>query len=152
MTVPVDVPGDLVSLGFSAMIRARGEKDRVRASVSTDGGKSWREVAVMSGPTQGRTHHVRVDDWPAGVRKALLRFELTGNNTVGVQSFRVDADYRDPLAAKSPRPFQVVHRWKEAGKERSHAETIRTLPTTYTIEAGADPEMVSVLYEMPAHP
>ncbi len=27
MTVPIDVPGDLVSLGFSAMIRARGDKD-----------------------------------------------------------------------------------------------------------------------------
>lgn len=152
MTVPVDVPGDLVSLGFSAMIRARGEKDRVCASVSTDGGKSWREVAVMAGPTQGRTHHVRVGDWSKGVRKALLRFEMTGDNTIGVQSFRVDADYRDPLAAKSPRSFRVLHRWKEEGKERSHRETIRTLPTTYTIEAGADPEMVSVSYEMPAHP
>jgi hypothetical protein len=151
MTVPIDVPGDLLALGFSAMIRARGEKDRVRASVSTDGGTSWREVAVMAGPTQGRTHHVRVDDWPKGVRKALLRFELTGNNTIGVQSFRVDADYRDPIASASPRPFQVVHRWKEAGKDRSHEQTIRGLPTSYTIEAGAEPEMVSVSYRMPAN-
>ena len=31
MTVPVDVPGDLVALGFSAQVRARGEKDRVRS-------------------------------------------------------------------------------------------------------------------------
>ena len=30
MTVPVDVPGDLVSLGFSAQVRARSEKDRVQ--------------------------------------------------------------------------------------------------------------------------
>lgn len=150
MTVPIDVPGDLVALGFSAMIRARGERDVVRAAVSGDGGRTWREVAAMTGPTQGRTHHVRVDDWPAGVRAALLRFQLTGDNTVGVQSFRVDADHRDPLAAASPRPFRVVHRWRERGADRSHAETIARLPATYTIEAGPDPEMVSVTCEMPA--
>jgi hypothetical protein len=150
MTVPIDVPGDLVSLGFSAMIRARGPLDRVRALTSVDDGKSWREVAVMPGPTQGRTHHVRIDDWPSGVRKALLRFELTGDNTIGVQSFRVDADHRDPLATREFRPFRVVHRWTEGGKDRSHAETIRALPAAYTIEAGADPEMISVSYEMPA--
>ncbi len=150
MTIPIDVAGDLVSLGFSAMIRARGEKDRVRASTSVDGGKTWREVAVMAGPTQGRTHHVRVDDWPAGVRRALLRFEMTGNNTIGVQSFRVDADYRDPLAAKAMTPFRVVHRWNEAGKTHEHAETIDRLPRSYAIEAGDGPEIVSVSCEMPA--
>jgi hypothetical protein len=92
MTVPIDVPGDLVGLSFSAQVRARGEKDRVRVTASTDGGKTWRQVAVIAGPTQGRTEHIRVDRWPTGTRKALLRFELTGNNTVGVQNFRVDAD------------------------------------------------------------
>jgi hypothetical protein len=150
MTVPIDVPGDLVSLGFSAMIRARDEKDRVRAATSVDGGKTWREVAILPGPTQGRTHHVRVADWPAGVRKAMLRFELTGNNTVGVQSFRVDADYRDPLAARSPGRFTVLHRWKEGDEAREHAQTITTLPTSYTIEGAADPEMISVTYQMDA--
>jgi hypothetical protein len=150
MTVPIDVPGDLVGLGFSAMIRARGEKDRVAAKVSHDGGKTWREVAVMAGPTQGRTHHVRVDHWPAGVRKALLRFELTGNNTIGVQSFRVDADYRDPLTAKAFRPIRVVHRWKEGSEARSRAEVITRLPTSYVIEAGDDPEMLSVTCAIPA--
>jgi hypothetical protein len=148
MTVPVEVPGDLVSLGFSAQIRARGEKDRVRVSASTDGGKTWRQVAMMRGPTQGRTEHIRVTRWPPGVRKVLLRFELTGNNTIGVQSFRVDADYRDPLASKTPRPFRIVHRWREGNRERSHAETITRLPARYTIQAGAEPEMVSVSYEM----
>ena len=46
------------------------------------------------GPTQGRTEHIKVAKWAGGTRKALLRFEMTGNNTVGVQNFRVDADYR----------------------------------------------------------
>jgi hypothetical protein len=150
VTVPVEVPGDLVSLGFSAQIRARSEKDSVRVVASTNGGKSWREVAVMKGPTQGRTGHFRIADWPTGTRKVLLRFELTGNNTAGVQSFRVDADYRDPLAARRVSPFRVVHQWTEQGRPKTHTETITKLPTRYSIRTTADPEMVSVSYEMPA--
>lgn len=148
MTVPVEVPGDLVGMGFSAQVRARGEKDRVKVSASIDEGKTWRDVAAIKGPTQGRTEHHRVDRWPAGVRKVLLRFELTGNNTIGVQNFRVDADYRDPTAAATFIPFRVVHRWKEGGRERSHVETINRLPARYRIDAGPEPEMVSVGYDM----
>jgi hypothetical protein len=146
MTVPIDVPGDLVALGFSAQIRARSEKDRVKVTTSTDGGRAWRDVTVMAGPTQGRTEHVRVPNWPGRVRRVLLRFEMTGNNTVGVQSFRVDADYRDPLAAAAIRPIRIVHRWTEAGQPRSHTETVARLPARYTIQARAEPEMVSVAY------
>ncbi len=79
-----------------------------------------------------------------------MRFEMTGNNMAGVQSLRDDADYRDPLAARTFRPFRVVHRWTEAGTARSHSETISRLPARYTITAGEDPEMVSVAYEMEA--
>jgi len=150
MTVPVETPGDLVALGFSAQIRARGDKDRVRVSASTDNGRTWREVASMAGPTQGRTEHVRVAKWPPRTRKTLLRFELTGNNTVGVQSFRVDADYRDPMASKTVPSFRVVHRWKEGAQTKSHSETITRLPAKYPIQAGPEPQMVSVSYEMPA--
>jgi hypothetical protein len=150
MTVPVEVPGDLVSLGFSVQVRARSERDRVRVIASSNGGKTWREVAVMNGPTQGRTGHFRVGEWPKGTRKVLLRFELTGNNTAGVQSFRVDADYRDPISSPTIRPFRVVHRWIEQGKPRTHTETIRKLPSRYSIRTSAEPEMVSVAYEMAA--
>jgi hypothetical protein len=148
MTVPVEVPGDLVALGFSTQFRARSEKDRIRVTTSTDDGRSWREVAVLKGPTQGRTEHVRVNKWAPKARKALLRFEMTGNNTAGVQSFRVDADYRDPMAAPTFRAFRVIHRWKENGRERTHTETIAHLPAKYTIQAAAEPEMVSVSYVM----
>ena len=150
MTVPIEVPGDLVSLGFSAQIRARSERDLVHIVASTDGGQTWREVADMKGPTQGRTGHFRVADWPRGTRKVLLRFEMTGNNTVGVQSFRVDADYRDPLAARTIHPFRVVHRWTEQGQAKSHTELITKLPAKYAIRTSSDPEMVSVTYEMAA--
>jgi hypothetical protein len=148
MTVPIDVPGDLVALGFSAQIRARSEKDHVRVTASSDKGRTWREVALMVGPTQGRTGHFRIDEWPPRTRQVLLRFSMTGNNTAGVQNFRVDADYRDPMAAGIPRSFLVVHRWTEEGKPRSHTETVSRLPARYTIQTRTEPEMVSVSYEM----
>ncbi len=148
MTVPVEVPGDLVSLRFSTQFRARSPKDRIRVTASADNGRAWREVAVLQGPTQGRTEHVRAEKWPVKTRKVLLRFEMTGNNTAGVQSFRIDADYHDPMAARALRPFRVVHRWKEGAREKMHAETIARLPAKYTIQAASEPEMVSVGYEM----
>jgi hypothetical protein len=150
MTVPVETPGEMTALSFSVQYRARSEKDRIQVSASTDKGRTWRPVTTLAGPTPGRTEHLRVAKWPPRARKALLRFEMTGNNTAGVMSFRIDADYRDPLAAKTVRPFRVVHRWKEGSAAQSHSETITRLPAKYTIQAGADPEIVSVSYEMAA--
>jgi hypothetical protein len=149
MTVPVAVPGDLVALRLSAQVRARGPKDRVAILASTDGGGTWRDLDAIHGPTPGATRSFRFAGWPAGTRDLLVRFALSGTNTIGVMSFRVDADYRDPLAEQTPRPFRVIHRWKEAGQPREHIEPIKALPATYTIEAGAEPEMVSVTAEMP---
>jgi hypothetical protein len=152
MTVPIETPGDLAALRFGAQVRARGERDLIKMLASFDGGKSWKEVARIAGPTAGVTQYFHFADVPAGVKKALLRYEFTGNNTVGVLSFRVDADYKDPLAAKALRPFQVVHRWKENGQEKTHKEMIAKLPATYSIKTAAEPAMVSVTYEMAAKP
>jgi hypothetical protein len=116
---------------------------------SFDGGTSWAEMAKISGPTPGTTRYFEFDRIPSGARKALLKYELTGNNTVGIFSFRADADYRDPKAAKGFRPFRVVHRWKENGQEKTFTQTVTKLPFTYPVKAEFDPEMVSVSYEMP---
>ena len=75
----------IVALGFSAQIRARSDKDLVHIVASTNGGTTWRAVADTKGSTQGRTGHFRVADWPRGTRKVLLRFEMTGNSTVGAE-------------------------------------------------------------------
>ena len=152
MTVPISTPGEITALRFGAQVRARGQKDLVRMLASFDGGSTWTEAAKIAGPTPGTTQYFKFTQIPAGARKALLKYELTGNNTVGIFSFRVDADYRDPLAAPGFRPFRVVHRWKENGQEKSHAQTIPRLPFSYPIAAESDPEMVSVSYEMPTGP
>ena len=117
-------------------------------TASTDNGRIWREVAVLRGPTQGRTEHVRVDKWPARTRKVLLRFEMTGNNTAGVQSFRIDADYRDPMAdgtaASVPRRPSLERRGTRKDAHRDH----RSLAGQVHDPSRARPEMVSVSYEM----
>ena len=148
MTVPIETPGDLAALRFSAQIRARGAKDLIKMLVSFDGGTSWREAARMAGPTPGRTGAFRFGDVPQSTRKALFRFEMSGNNTAGVFNFRIDADYRDPKATTF-RPFEVVHRWKEGGEEKTHRERIPRLPHCYRIDTGGEPEMVSVTCGMP---
>jgi hypothetical protein len=150
MTVPVETPGDLTGLRFCTQFRARGMKDAIRVGVSFDEGKTWKEVTTHAGPTQGRTETARFADCPKGARKALVRYELSGNNTIGILSFRVDADYKDPVAAKEFRPFVVVYRWKENGAEKTDRKTVDKLPFTYQIDAVATPEMVSVRYEMPS--
>jgi hypothetical protein len=150
ITVPIETPGDLAALRLCTQFRARGVKDLVRALVSFDGGKTWQEAARMAGPTQGRTEVHRFTQVPRGTKKAVLRYELSGNNTIGILSFRVDADYHDPLAAPAFRPFEVVHRWKENGHEKEHRERIARLPHSYPIKAAGVPEMVAVTVAMPA--
>ena len=89
-------------------------------------------------------------DVPDAKKKAILRYEFTGRNTVGILSLRADADYRDPQAAASFRPFDVIHRWKEEGQDKSHRERVTKLPYHYALKAVGEPEIVSVSYEMPA--
>src|SRR5438874_13264996 len=99
MTVPIETPADIAALRFGAHIRARGQKDLVKMLLSFDGGSTWTEAGRINGPTPATTRYLSYDKVPAGARKALLKYELTGNNTVGIFSFRADADYKDPLAA-----------------------------------------------------
>jgi hypothetical protein len=150
MTVPVETPGDLAALRVCVQARARGEKDLIRALVSCDGGKTWREAGRLAGPTPGHTATFRFAEFPHGVRSALLRFELTGTNTVGIFSWRADADYLDPKAAAAGRPFDVVYRWKEDGQEKVRRERVARLPHRFSIATAAEPDMVSVTCSMPA--
>jgi hypothetical protein len=149
MTVPVETPGDLRALRFCAQIRARGVRDLIRVLVSFNDGKDWREAARLAGPTPGHTATFRFTDIPKNIRHALLRFELTGNNTIGVMSFRVDADYLDSRAAKGIAPFDVIYRWKEEGQEKTQRAHVTELPSRFTIETKAAPEMMSVTCAMP---
>jgi hypothetical protein len=143
LTVPIEAPGPIVALRFSAQIRARGEKDLIKMLASTDGGKSWAEAGRIAGPTPGTTRSFAFKPADTAARRALMRFELTGNNTVGIFNFRLDADYEDPRASPL-RSLVVVHRWSEGGREKVLERRIEALPATYTIEAAEEPVMGSV--------
>lgn len=153
VTVPVETAGEMVALRFGAQIRAReSEKERVRILLSFDDGNTWLEGGKISGPTQGQTEYFRFDKIPSGVKRALVRFLLEGRKwgTVGLANFRVDADYRDLLAARKKCPFTVMHHWRENGAEKSFSQKIETLPFAYFIPVAVEPEMISVSYQMPA--
>jgi len=149
MSQRVEVPGDLVALRLSAQVRARDAKDVITVRARGDGGTTWREVGRISGPTQGTTRAFRLGDWPAGTRSVLIRFEMTGRNTAGLLSVRIDADYRDP-GATAFRPFNVTHRWTQGSRGRTKVQEITRLPQRYPIDVDGDPDLVSVTYAMPS--
>jgi hypothetical protein len=147
VTVPLETPGPMVVGTFSAQYRARGEKDVIQVSASYDGGKTWEDVAKLVGPTPGKSEYHRFTP-KKDATKALLRFAMTGNNTIGLLSFRADVTYVDPHGTTKPPPFFVTHRWKEDGKPMEKRVKVETLPMKYTIDAAGEVEMVSVTYEM----
>lgn len=150
VVVPVETDGPIEALRLSAQIRARGERDLIVTQASFDGGATWEEVARLAGPTPGVSRAFRFEKVPPGKTRALVRFELTGHNTIGIFNFRLDADYRDPRAGM--RPFVVTHRWREGGVEKRFEQKVASLPASYTITTAAEPEMVSVEVGMPGAP
>ena len=149
MTVPVEMPGELVSLGFSAQFRARSDEGpdpgRRPAPTAAGRGERW---PYCRGRLRAERSTFRVEKWPAKTRKVLLRFEMTGNNTAGVQSFRVDADYRDPMAAKHGSSVSSGSSM-ERGRSREGARRGRlALADEVYDPSWSEPEMVSVGYEM----
>ena len=149
MTVPIETPGDLVALRFGGQMRrprrTRRDQDagQLRRRQDLEGNRQVRRADTR----QNRVLPLR--QVPPGTKKTLLRYEMTGNNTVGILCFRVDADYKDPLASAAVKPFEVVHRWKENGQEKTNRAKVEKLPFSYKIDAACVPEMVSVTYEMP---
>src|SRR5439155_15633725 len=82
MTLPIATPGEMVALRFGAHIRARGPKDVVRMLLSFDDGRTWQEAARITGPTPATTRYFRFSEIPPGTKQALLRYELSGSNTI----------------------------------------------------------------------
>jgi hypothetical protein len=95
-------------------------------------------------PIDGAVRHAKLPR-----EHEFLAADWEVHDPVKILNVRVDADHRDPLAARGFRPFRVTHRWREDGREREHARDITALPMTYTIETAGEPEMISVASEMP---
>ena len=115
--------------------------------VSFDQGKTFREVGRMPGPMAASCTHVEVNDVPAGVRNALVRYQTTRQrNTLCLFDFRIDADYAEPHGGF--RPVQVTYLWDENGVAKQRVHVARQPNETYVITCERPPLMRSLMVEL----
>jgi hypothetical protein len=146
ITFPMHTPGDLVRLRFGAHYRVRDARDGIDYQESFDAGKTWRTVDRASGATAGDCRYTAVNEVPAGVRAALVRYAGTSRNATGLFNFRIDADYREPHGGF--RPVRVTYAWDEAGQPREHVHVAHTPTESYTIACRRPPLMKSIVLEL----
>jgi hypothetical protein len=146
LTYTISTPGDLTRVRFGSHYRIRDAKDIIEYQVSTDGGKTWKTVDKVTGPTAGHCHYVTASDVPAGVREVKVRYSGTSRNTTGFLNLRIDADYREPLGGF--RPVKVTYRWEEDGKAKEQVFVAKKPEETWTIPCGAKPVMKSIVMEL----
>jgi hypothetical protein len=146
LTFPVSTPGDLVRLRFGGHYRARDARDGWDLLVSFNGGKTFKKVDRLAGPTAGSCRYVSFADVPRGTRMALVRFAGSQRNTTCLFDFRIDADYRE--AHGGFRPVRVNYRWEEGGKAREDVRVLRKAKETYVIRCAGKPLMKSIAVEL----
>ena len=114
---------------------------------SLDGGKTFREVGRMPGPSAGSCTYVTAADVPPGTRQALVRFKSTRQrNTLCIFDVRIDADYREPHGGF--RPVKITYVWQEKGAVKRHVHVAKTRQETYQITCGDAPLMKSITLEL----
>lgn len=146
LTYTIATPGDLTRVRFGSHYRIRDAKDYIDYQVSYDGGKTWKTVEKVTGPTAGHCHYVTAGDAPPGVREVKVRYSGTSRNTTGFLNLRIDADYREPLGGF--RPVKVTYHWEEDGKAKEQVFVAKKPEETWTITCGAKPVMKSIVMEL----
>jgi hypothetical protein len=136
----------LCALCTISSIRVRDARDGIDYQESFDAGKTWRTVDRASGATAGDCRYTAVNEVPAGVRAALVRYAGTSRNATGLFNFRIDADYREPHGGF--RPVRVTYAWDEAGQPREHVHVAHTPTESYTIACRRPPLMKSIVLEL----
>lgn len=146
VTFPIATPGDMRRLRFGCQYRVRDQRDQWEMQVSFDGGKTFKTVETLAGPTPGECRYVTVADVPAGTRQAHVRWSGTQRNTTCVFAVRIDADYAQPRGGF--RPVKVTYVWEEGGVEKKDVHVARKPEETYAITCAATPEMKSLIVEL----
>lgn len=144
---PIATPGDMTRLRFNAFWRARDKRDGYDVDVSFDGGKSYRPVTKLDGPSTGQTRYVIYSDVPSGTRNALLRFNGHTVNTTVMFGLRIDADYRQPSGGF--RPVKITYVWDEGGRENRNEHVATRPEETYKIHCGPKTVVKSFTVEVP---
>lgn len=134
VTFPIAAPGPIGRIRMSAFYRCRDKRDGYDVEVSYDGGKTFRKVTRLAGPTAGESRYLTIDGVPPGTEKALLRLVGQCYNTTMLFGLRIDADYQQPHGGF--RPVKITYVWDEAGQEKRHVHVAAKPQETYTIVCG----------------
>lgn len=146
VTFSVSTPGEMVRVRFGVHYRARDQADGWEVQVSFDGGKTFRTVRKLQGPTPGHCDYFTVENVPSGTRKALVRFVGQQRNTTCLFSLRIDADYIEPFGGFHP--VKVTHIWEEGGVEKRRTFFARKAQETFVINCDSTPTMKSLILEL----
>lgn len=145
-TFPIATPGDMTRIRVNSFWRARDKRDGYDVSISFDGGKTFRKITRLAGPTAGETKYFAIGDVPANTRNALLRFDGQCFNTTMMFGLRIDADYRQPHGGF--RPVKITYLWDEAGQEKRDEHIAVQPEETYTISCGPKTVVKSFAVEL----
>jgi hypothetical protein len=146
VTFPIATPGEMTRLRFNAFWRARDKKDGYEVEVSYDGGRTFRPVGKLGGPTAGTSAYFTIGDVPPGTREARLRFNGRTVNTTMLFGLRIDADYRQPHGGF--RPVKITYVWDENGRPKRHEHVATRPEETYTIHCGPQTTVKSFSVEL----
>ncbi len=136
----------MTRLRMNAFWRARDKRDGYEVAVSLDGGKHFRPVAKLGGPTAGTSRYFTFADIPPGTKEAQLRLSGHEVNTAMLFGLRIDADYKQPRGGF--RPVKITYAWEEDGKPQTN-EHVATRPAeTYSIHCGPKAVVKSFTVEL----
>jgi hypothetical protein len=146
LTVPIATPGELKRIRIGAHYRARDAKDGWDVAASFDGGKTFKAISRLAGPTgSGNSSYVVFGDVPARSRAALVRFSGQQRNTTCLFDLRISADYAEPHGAFAP--VKVTYVWDEGGQEKRDVHVAGKAQESYTIRCAEKPVLKSLIVE-----
>jgi hypothetical protein len=146
ITFPIATPGEMTRLRMNAFWRARDKRDGYEVGLSFDGGKHFRQVAQLGGPTTGTSRYFTFADIPPGKKEAQLRLVGHEVNTAMLFGLRIDADYRQPFGGF--RPVKITYTWEEDGKPQRDEHIAAQPDETYTIHCGQKAVVKSLTVEL----
>jgi hypothetical protein len=146
LTLPVTTPGDITAVRMACHYRARGAGDRWTMQASFDDGKTWKEVGIANGPTNGSSAYAVLTDVPAGARAALVRYDGKQGATLGLFDFAVHVDYRETNGGY--RPVRITYRWDEDGQAKEDVHRCAQAGERWSIRCAGKPVMKTLVLEL----
>lgn len=146
ITFPIATPGEMTRLRINAFWRARDKRDGYDVELSFDGGKHFRKVARLGGPTAGTSRYFTIADIPEDKKEAQLRLSGQEYNTTMLFGLRIDADYKQPYGGF--RPVKITYVWDEGGRRQSDEHVATQPEETYTIHLGPKAVVKSFAVEL----